>query len=115
MRILGGLDNNLPQHAEQNEVLEVFIVVPSASGEQIRKIVGLCKSCGVKFKILPRLGELIDGRVSIKALRDVDYQDLLGRSPVDLDKDGISSYFNEKRVLVTGPEAPSGLNSAARS
>ena len=90
MSISGGLES-LSQHVEKNEVLDVDFSFPSVYGGLVRKTVELCKSCGVTFKILPGLGELIDGRVSIKALRDVDYQDLLGRLPEELNKGGISS------------------------
>jgi FlaA1/EpsC-like NDP-sugar epimerase len=48
------------------------------------------------------MGELIDGRVSIKILRDISYEDLLGRPPVQLDTSGIHGYLAGKTVLITG-------------
>jgi FlaA1/EpsC-like NDP-sugar epimerase len=81
---------------------EIFITLPSATGPQMRRIVEICKRCGVPYKTLPRLGELIDGRVSVKALRDVSYNDLLGRKPVELEVESISAYLKGQRVLVTG-------------
>ena len=45
---------------------------------------------------------MINGSVSVKALRDVDYQDLLSRPPVDFDTDKIQSLLTDKRILVTG-------------
>jgi FlaA1/EpsC-like NDP-sugar epimerase len=48
------------------------------------------------------MGELIDGRVSVKAIRDVDYRDLLGREVIRLDEDRIAAYLEKARVLVTG-------------
>jgi len=51
---------------------------------------------------MPGLGELIEGKVSIQALRDVDYQDLLGRPPVRLDVEGVKSYIEGRRVMITG-------------
>jgi len=68
----------------------------------MRRVVDICKESAVPFKTLPGLGELIDGKVSIKALRDVSYDDLLGREPVKLDLETIRAYLKEKRVLVTG-------------
>jgi FlaA1/EpsC-like NDP-sugar epimerase len=48
------------------------------------------------------VGELIDGRVTIKSIRDVSYEDLLGREPVHLEKEKIGQYLEGKRVLITG-------------
>ena len=81
---------------------EVLIAIPSA-GLQMRQIVEACKGCGVPFKTLPGMGEIIEGKISVKALRDVDYQDLLGRPRVDLKVEDIRGYMENKRVLVTGP------------
>jgi FlaA1/EpsC-like NDP-sugar epimerase len=82
---------------------EVLIAISYATGPQMKRIVDACKRCGAPFKTLPGLGELIEGRVSIKALRDIDYRDLLGRPPVKLDMEAIREYLENKRVLVTGP------------
>ena len=87
---------------EKEDVKEILIAIPSANGDQIRSIVETCKDCNVSYKILPGMGELIDGRVSIKILRDISYEDLLGRPPVQLDTTGISGYLNGKTVLITG-------------
>ena len=54
----------------------------SSTGPQMRHIVEICDASGVVYKTLPGLGELINGKVSVKAPRDVDFQDLLGREPV---------------------------------
>ena len=93
----------LNKAVETLKVDEVLIAIPSAAGPLMRRILESCKDCGVPFKTLPGMGELIEGKVSVKALRDVDYQDLLGRPQVTLDAGGIRGYLENKRVLVTGP------------
>lgn len=99
--ILGNVDN-LAEVLENEEVQEILIAVPSASGDQIRRMVEACQSCAVSYKIVPGIGELIDGRVSVKTLRDISYEDLLGRPPVHLDVTGIRHYLDGKTVLITG-------------
>jgi FlaA1/EpsC-like NDP-sugar epimerase len=42
------------------------------------------------------MGELVDGRVDVKVMRDVSYRDLLRRKPVELEIDKISGYLNER-------------------
>ena len=99
--VLGGLES-LPHMVERFKVEEVLIAVPSATGGEMRRIVEACEACDVRFKTLPGLGELINGKVSVKALRDVRFQDLLGRPHVELHQEEIESYLKDKRVLVTG-------------
>lgn len=80
----------------------IFIAVPSASGRQMKTIVDSCEQAKVAFKTLPGLGEIMDGSVSINTLRDVNYEDLLGREPVRLNTESIREYIRDKTVLVTG-------------
>lgn len=64
----------------------------------------------IKVKTLPAIYELVDGTISISSIRDVDINDLLGREPVKVDLEEISSYIKGKKVMVTGEEGPLGLN-----
>jgi FlaA1/EpsC-like NDP-sugar epimerase len=81
---------------------EILIALPSLSSRKMRNIISLCEDSGVPFKTVPGMGELINGNVSIKTIRDVSYRDLLGREQVTLDEGQIGSYLRGKRVLVTG-------------
>jgi len=81
---------------------EMLIAIPSASAQQMRQIVAYCKESGLPFKTVPGMGELINGKVSVKAIREVAYQDLLGRESVKLDEARIETCLEGKRVLVTG-------------
>ncbi|MDM8536355.1 nucleoside-diphosphate sugar epimerase/dehydratase [Desulfobacterales bacterium HSG17] len=99
--VLGGV-KSLCRNADFYGVKNVLIATPSASGSEMRKIVEECESCNLEYKTLPSWGEIIDGRVSVKTLRDVDYKDLLRRSPVNLNIKEIESYLKAKCVLVTG-------------
>ena len=92
----------LPSIVENVNAQEILITMPSARGDQMRKIVDACEETALPYKTLPGLGEIIDGKVSIKALRDVSYDDLLGREEVKLDQSSIRGYIQGKRVLVTG-------------
>ncbi|MBB6216381.1 FlaA1/EpsC-like NDP-sugar epimerase [Anaerosolibacter carboniphilus] len=87
---------------ESKRIDEIIITIPSASQSEIREIVEECSKTKCKLKILPGIYELIDGRVSISQIRDVDIEDLLGRDPVKVDLEEMSSYLQNKLVLVTG-------------
>ncbi|MCK5330113.1 MAG: polysaccharide biosynthesis protein, partial [Candidatus Marinimicrobia bacterium] len=81
---------------------ELLITAPSATGDQMRRIVKHCKNAGKRYKTVPSLTELIDGSVSLSTIRDVSYNDLLGRAEVKLDMNSIDKFLKGKRVLVTG-------------
>ncbi len=87
---------------ETYQVDQVVIAMPSASSDQIRAIIDICRDCEVETKILPGLFELINGKVSVNQLREVSLEDLLGREPVKLDIDSIANYIENRCVLVTG-------------
>jgi FlaA1/EpsC-like NDP-sugar epimerase len=101
VRVLGTVEH-LPGILQKKNVAQILIAVPSAKGEQIRRIVEICRQCNIPYKILPSIGELIDGRVSVKMLRDISYEDLLGRSPVELNVKDIRNYLDGKTILITG-------------
>jgi FlaA1/EpsC-like NDP-sugar epimerase len=81
---------------------EIIIAIPSASKKQIQAIVTECNKTKCKVQILPSLMDLIDERVSVNSLRDVNIEDLLGRDPVKLDIREISGYLEGRIVMVTG-------------
>jgi FlaA1/EpsC-like NDP-sugar epimerase len=99
--VLGPVDA-VTDAVERFGVLEIFIAVPSATGRQMRRIVDLCKATGISYKTLPGIGAFMNGKVTVKALRDVNYQDLLGRPPVELDLETIRHHLGGKTILVTG-------------
>ena len=81
---------------------EALIAIPSANSQQMRRIVECCRESGVDYKTIPGLGELIYGRVTVNAIREVAYRDLLGRDVIKLDTRGIDAYLQRQSVLVTG-------------
>ncbi len=99
--VLGTIDD-LPNLVQTMGVEEVFIAIPSATGRQMRQIVELCEQAGIQYKTLPGMGDLMNGNVSIKALREVRYEDLLGRPQVNLELAQISEYLQNQVVLITG-------------
>lgn len=81
---------------------EAIIAIPSASAAQMKRIIDCCKNSDLKFRTVPSLAEMIDGKVSISAVREVAYRDLLGREPVNLDKEIIGAYLEGQSVFVSG-------------
>jgi len=101
IKVLGGVEK-LPKIIKNGNIDEVLIATPCATGGQMRRIIETCRDCGARYRTLPEIGAIIDGKVSIKALRDVKYEDLLRRPSVIMDETEVSQYLTGKQVLVTG-------------
>ena len=101
IRVIGTRDDII-RCAEELEVDEIMIALPSASAKEIKEIVDICKETGCELKRLPGIYQLVNGEVSISKLKDVDVNDLLGREPVCVDLDSIMGYVSGKVILVTG-------------
>lgn len=92
----------IPQLVQEHNVQQVIIAMPSAPGKEVRAILGICEQVGVQTKVIPGLYELIDGKVHLNQVRDVQIEDLLRREPIRTDMTALTSLLRGKRVLVTG-------------
>lgn len=99
--VLGTIDN-LPDICSGMSVDIIIIAMPSATNAQMQRVVGLCEQTGVPFRTLPRMQDLVSGQSTIRVLREVSIDDLLGRDPVSLDWKMISEGMTGKMVLVSG-------------
>lgn len=100
-RVLGTVAD-IPRLVGKLEIDQVVITIAQASREDIRRIVKICEEIPITVRIIPGLYEILDGRVEISRLRDVQIEDLLGREPVQLDVEAISRELAGKTVMVTG-------------
>ncbi len=99
--VLNSLDY-LDSVIEKTGAEELLIAIPSASSSQMRRIVGLCENTGLKFQTIPNMAELINGNVSAGAIREISFRDLLGRKPIELNREVVRALLKDKSVLVTG-------------
>lgn len=99
--VLGSSDE-LDEIVRANGVREIIIAMPSVKGSIIKKAAGKCRGLGCHVKVLPGLYELIDGKVSVQQLRNIELEDLLRRDSIQLDMEAISRYIENKVVMVTG-------------
>jgi len=97
-----GRHGQIPDICGKYDVDEIIIAIPSARASVVRHIVEHCREVSATFRILPGIGDLIDGKVSVGALRNVDLDDLLGRDPVALDADLLHRNITGRTVMVTG-------------
>jgi FlaA1/EpsC-like NDP-sugar epimerase len=97
-----GAVGDLGRYLDRYDVKHVFVTIGRVPSETMRGIVEACEDRGVPVKVLPGMGEIIGGEVSLKSMRDVEYGDLLGRESVHLDAENIRGYLTDHVVMVTG-------------
>jgi len=101
IKIMGPI-SNLPKLIKEYQVLELFIAIPSAQSQLIRKVVEIAQKENVKSKIIPRTVDIIRGLVRFEQVREIKPQDLLGRPVVKHDLTIASEKVKDKVILITG-------------
>jgi FlaA1/EpsC-like NDP-sugar epimerase len=99
--VFGGI-NDLRSLINKKKIDQILIAIPSAEGGLIRRIINGCNNAKVSFRIIPRVLEIIEGRVRIDHVRDVRPEDLLGRAIVKAEQRYLRPLFQGKTILVTG-------------
>ncbi|MFD1037166.1 polysaccharide biosynthesis protein [Virgibacillus byunsanensis] len=97
-----GRVKHIPSIVEKHDIEHIVIAIPSLRNGALNKIVVESNKTGVKVQMIPKIEDIMTGKISVSQLRNVEVEDLLGREPVELDIDKISEYVTKNTVLVTG-------------
>ena len=96
-----GLDRDLQKIVPSADIQEIIVAMPSAPRETVRRILNAAADADVQTRIMPAL-VIAKGSVSLRDLRSVDVEDLLGREPTRIDVDQVRKTLADKVVAVTG-------------
>ena len=99
--VVGGRDS-IMEMAKKYKIDEIFFAISTASIEDKRDILNICKETGFDMKSLPGLYQLANGDVSLSKMKPVAVEDLLGRDPIKVNMDEIFSQLKGKVIMVTG-------------
>jgi FlaA1/EpsC-like NDP-sugar epimerase len=97
-----GRIRDLPEVAKKTSVEDAIVAMPGATHEERRLAVQACSDAQVKALTVPSYDDLVSGRVTVTALREVELDDLLGRDPVVLDDAGLHELLTNRVVMVSG-------------
>jgi FlaA1/EpsC-like NDP-sugar epimerase len=92
----------LPELVLKHRVGHVILSDNNVDHNVRRRAYELADKAHAKLMLLPRVDDLLSGRIKYAELRDVEVEDLLGRDPVELDIPGIVGLIKNNVVLVTG-------------
>ncbi|WP_373598237.1 polysaccharide biosynthesis protein [Paraclostridium bifermentans] len=97
-----GTTKEIKNLVEKYSIDEIIIAIARIGKHEKKDIINICKKTKCKLKTIPGVYEIIDGKVDIKKIRDVQIEDLLGREPIKTNLAEMSEYLQNKVVLVTG-------------
>ncbi len=99
--VLGGWAE-LPRVAADLGVAHAVLAGSSLNHNVRRRVFDLCETARVKLMLMPRIDDVLSGRVQFSQIREVELDDLLGRDAVELDTEGLAHLIQNTVVLVTG-------------
>jgi FlaA1/EpsC-like NDP-sugar epimerase len=99
--VLGDVEQ-LPKVCKERNIEEIAIAIPSATHQQVRRVIQVCEGTKIRFRTVPSITDIASGRFRVSQIRDVDINDLLGREVVQLDLDLIEAFIKDKVIVVTG-------------
>ena len=101
IRVIGSVDK-LDIYTEKYDPELIVIAIPSATNEEMQRIVEHAERTRLPVRTLPKINEMISNKASLKELRDVSIEDLLGREKIELDWTLMQKGITNKVVMVTG-------------
>ena len=99
--IVGGRDK-VEWAAKKYNIDKIYVTIPSASPSVIKDILNICAATGCQIKNLPDIRQLINSKIVVSALKNVEVEDLLGRDTIIVNTDEIFDELHGKTILVTG-------------
>lgn len=97
-----GTTEDIDKIVKEENIDEIIICIANIEPKRKKEIIDICKNTNTKLKTIPGIYEIIDGKVNVTKIRDVQIEDLLGREPVKMNLNDMDSIINDKVVMVTG-------------
>lgn len=94
--------DDLPLLIDRYGIKEIVLSMSSIPMDKRHSVVGRVAGLGVKVRSLPDISDLVDGRYIVSQIREIEIDELLGRSFVPADTSLLDQALTGKIVMVTG-------------
>jgi len=101
VNVAGG-SKDIPHLVKAHNIENIVIAIPSMSKAEMAELTKICVDTGARTQTIPRIEDVMTGKVSVNDIRDVKIEDLLGREEIELDMKAIVKKLQNKTILVTG-------------
>lgn len=92
----------LPELIIKNRIQEIHLVMPSIPKKTQKLILNRLEKLRVKVRVTPPIRDLLNGELTVKDIREIEIEDLLGRDPVIPNPELMTACITNKTVMVTG-------------
>ena len=99
--VVGGRDS-IKEMVGKYNIQKIYIAIPSASKADKIAILNICAETNCELRQLPGMYQYIKGELSVRQMRKVDIEDLLGRDCIKTDMEEVYNFIKGKTILVTG-------------
>ena len=93
---------DIPYLVEKYHINRIILTIPSASVEEKKAILSICKETNCKVQTLPGIYQLVQGEIKVSRIRDVEISELLGREETSLNLESVYQNLKDHIVMVTG-------------
>ena len=99
-----GTCREIPKLCARLKIDNIIVAVPSCEEDEKRRILDYCSNTECKIKVIPYLSDLLfsDDKPLITQAQEIKIEDLLGRKPIEFDREKISAFVTNKVCMVTG-------------
>ncbi|MCM8787196.1 MAG: polysaccharide biosynthesis protein [Candidatus Omnitrophica bacterium] len=97
-----GTPSDIHNLVKQKNIKYIFIALDNATTEQMKNIIKICQATEAIVRIVPSIVDVVNGKFSLKDLREIRFEDYLEREPIKFDIDKHKSIFYKKNLLITG-------------
>lgn len=97
-----GTTKDISRIVEAKGIEEIILAIPSLSKKEVQEIYTRCGDTKATIKIMPKIEDVMTGKVSVNDMQEIKIEDLLGREEVKLDMQALSNNLTDKTILITG-------------
>ncbi len=93
---------NIPEIVEKYHIKTILVAMPSVTGEEKKRIMGVCSETICEVKTIPHLYDLIMSADILGQAQPINVEDLLGREVIRFDNQEVKALLKDKVCMVTG-------------
>jgi FlaA1/EpsC-like NDP-sugar epimerase len=105
---------DIPEIIAKHSIDLVAIALPPERAPGLQEVLALIEPAKVPVRLVPSLGEVMEGRAAHGEMREITIEDLLAREPMDVDEEACRAIIGGHVVLITGAAGSIGAELTRR-